>query len=256
MYCQDVQHLLHPYSDGELDLVRHVEIEAHLTACAACAEQEKNLRSLRAALASPSLYHRAPAALRTRIQRATRPVTHGRRRSAVQLAATAAGVFLLIGASATIGILLSKTGTSADDRVVEQVVAGHVRSLQVEHATDVASSDLHTVKPWFRGKLDFSPYVPDVSPQGYTLSGGRLDFLSNRPAAAIVYYRRLHPINVFSWPSGNNEQTSVRKLSRQGFQIRHWQQSGMTYWAISDLSDHEIDEFVRLFREQSVAMPP
>lgn len=257
MKCRDVQHLLHPYSDGELDLVRHVEIEKHLAECAECAEKEKHLGALRATVSSPSLYHRASAALRTRIQLVTPPVTRGRRVSK-QFAATAAGVLLLVGASATIGMLLSKTRTSADDRVVEQVVAGHVRSLQVEHATDVASSDRHTVKPWFRGKLDFSPHVPDLSPQGFSLSGGRLDYLADRPVAALVYYRQLHPINVFIWPSANanDEERVGRKISRQGFQIRYWQRYGMTYWAISDLNDHEIDDFVRLFREQSPALPP
>ena len=261
MKCRDVLQLLHPYSDGELDLVRHVEMEKHLAECAECAEQERNLRSLRAAVSSPSMYYRAPAALRTRVQLSTPPVTTPpvaprRRRVAMQFAAIAAGVLLLIGASATIGMFMTRVGMSDDDHVAEQVVAGHVRSLQVAHATDVASSDLHTVKPWFRGKLDFSPHVPDLSPQGYSLSGGRLDFLVDRPVAALVYYRRLHPINVFSWPSASDEVHAVRKSSRQGFQIRSWQRDGMTYWAISDLSEQEFDEFVQLFLKSSVESHP
>jgi len=251
MNCQDVRHLLHPYSDGELDLVRHVQIEAHLTDCAECAEQEKRLRSLRAAIASPSLYHRAPAGLRTRVQLATRPVTHGRRRLSLQLTGIAAGVLLLVGASATIGMLMLRAGLSADDRLAEWVVAAHVRALQVDHLTDVASSDQHTVKPWFRGKLDFSPQVPDFSAQGYPLSGGRLDYLADRPVAALVYHRKLHAINLFTWPAHNDGEKAVRGLSRQGFHIRYWQTSGMTYWAISDLNDREFDEFVRLFQENS-----
>src|ERR1700722_7115176 len=147
MNCRDVHNLLPPYSDGELDLVRHVEIEEHLSECANCAEQEKNLRSLRAVLSSPALYYRAPAALRTRIQRATPMLTRGKRRSSLRLAAIAAGILLLIGASATIGMLWSRAGTSADDRLADRVVVSHVRSLQVEHLTDVVSSDRHTVKP-------------------------------------------------------------------------------------------------------------
>jgi anti-sigma factor RsiW len=251
MKCPDVRHLLHPYSDGELDLVRHVEIEDHLTGCAECAEQEKHLRSLRAAISSSSLYHKAPASLPTRIQLATPPLTRGRRRSSLQFAAIAAGVLLLIGASAAIGMLLSRARTPADDQLAEWVVADHVRSLQVDHLTDVPSSDRHTVKPWFRGKLDFSPQVPDLSPQGYALSGGRLDYLADRPVAALVYYRRSHAINLFTWPAVNDEEKAVRARSRQGFHIRYWQRSGMTYWAISDLNDQELDEFVRLFQEHS-----
>lgn len=256
MKCRDVRQLLHPYSDGELDLVRYVEIEKHLTECAECAEQEKHLRSLRAAISSPLLYHRAPAALRRRVQLTTPSVSQRRRRSALQLAAIAAAVLLLIGMSTTIGVLIPRAGTSANDRLAEWVVAGHVRSLQVDHLTDVASSDRHTVKPWFRGKLDFSPQVPDLSPQDYALFGGRLDYLVDRPVAALVYYRGLHAINLFTWPAVNDEVKTVRGLSRQGFHIRYWQRSGMTYWAISDLNEQEFDEFVRLLQEHSPQLQP
>ncbi len=251
MKCRDVQHLLHPYSDGELDLVRHVEIEEHLAGCAECADRVKNLRSLRAAVSSPFLYYQAPPALRQRVQLATSPVTRGRRRSWVQLGAIAAGLLLLIGAAATTGMLFPWMGTSTDDRLAERVVASHVRSLQVDHLTDVVSSDQHTVKPWFRGKLDFSPQVPDLTLQGYSLSGGRLDYLTDRPVAALVYHRRLHAINLFTWPAGDDDEKTTRGMARQGFHIRYWQRSGMTFWAISDLSEQEFDEFVRLFQQHS-----
>jgi anti-sigma factor RsiW len=251
MKCQDILRLLIPYTDGELDLARHLEIDEHLAECPKCAEQESHLRSLRAAVSSPALYHRAPATLRKRIQLAKPPATHGKRRSSMQLAAIAAGVLLLIGASVTIGMLLSHSGTSADDRLAEFVVASHVRSLQVNHLTDVVSSDRHTVKPWFQGKICFSPQVPDLSPQGFTLSGGRLDYLAGQPVAALVYNRGLHAINLFTWHADNDEEKAVRALSRDGFHIRHWQRSGMTYWAVSDLNDQELDEFVRLFQEHS-----
>jgi len=253
MTCQDVLQLLHPYSDGELDLVRQIEIEEHLVGCADCAEQEKRLRSLRAAIASPLLYHRAPAALRSRIPFATPPVTRVQGRSSVHIAAIAAGVLLLVGASGVIGMLFSRAGTSTDDRLAELVIAGHVRSLQAEHLKDVASTDRHTVKPWFRGKLDFSPQVPDLTPQGYALSGGRLDYLDNRPVAALVYNRRLHVINLFEWPVASDEEKAVRSFARQGFHIRSWQRSGMIYWAISDLNDQEFDEFVRLFQMSNLS---
>jgi anti-sigma factor RsiW len=248
--------MLHLFSDGELDLVRHVQIENHLTQCAGCAEREKHLRALRAALSSPSLYYRAPAALRARVQLAITPVKSGRRRLPGRLAAIAAGILLLIGTSATVGTLLSRAGSSNDRRLAEWVVAGHVRSLQVDHLADVLSSDRHAVKPWFRGKLDFSPLVPDLSPQGYALTGGRLDYLADRPVAALVYHRRLHTINLFTWPAGDDRDKAVQSLSRQGFHIRYWQRSGMTFWAISNLNDQELDEFVRLFQEHSQELHP
>ncbi|OWK45333.1 hypothetical protein FRUB_01664 [Fimbriiglobus ruber] len=229
-------------------MVRHIEIDGHLAECAECAAREKSLRSLRTAASSPTLYHRAPAGLAARIRLTMPPVTRKRRRLSLRLAATAAGVLLLIGATATVAVLMSRAG-GTDDRLAERVVVGHVRSLQVEHLTDVASSDRHTVKPWFLGKLDFSPPVPDLASQGYPLSGGRLDYLADRPVAALVYHRRLHAINLFTWPAANDEEESVRGLSRQGFHVRHWQRAGMTYWAVSDLNDQELDTFVQLFRE-------
>ena len=256
MNCPELRLLLEPYSDGELDLVRRVEIEGHLAECAECAEQEKRLRSLRDAVSSPSLYHRAPAALRRRIQLATPPLTGGRRRPILRLAAVAAGILLLAGATGTVGVFLSRPTASADDRLAELVVVGHVRSLQVDHLTDVVSTDRHTVKPWLVGKLDFSPQVPDLSEQGYTLSGARLDYLADRPVAALVYNRALHAINLFTWPAANNEERPLREFSRQGFNIRHWQRAGMTYWAVSDLNGRELDEFVQLFQEQSPALRP
>ncbi len=251
MKCQDVLRLLHPYADGELDLARQLEIDEHLAECAKCAEQERHLGSLRAAISSPALYHRAPAALRKRIQLTKPPAIDRKRRSSVRLAAIAAGVLLLIGASVTIGMLLSPSKPSADDRLVELVVDSHVRSLQVDHLTDVTSSDRHTVKPWFEGKIGFSPQVPDLSSQGYALLGGRLDIVADRPVAALVYKRGLHTINLFTWHADVDEEKAVRGLARQGFHIRHWQRSCMTYWAISDLNDEELDEFVRLFQEHS-----
>jgi anti-sigma factor RsiW len=259
MNCQDVKNLLDPYSDGELDLVRNLEIEEHLSTCAACAQQEKSLRSLRSALSSRSLYHAAPAALRDRVQQlqsAPSLLARERRQSWVQPVAIAVGILLLIGISATIGVLLSRATNPTGGRVEDWVVAGHVRSLQVNHLTDVVSSDRHTVKPWFRDKLDFSPQVPNLSAQGFALSGGRLDYLDERPVAALVYQRGRHAINVFTWPAGSNGDKAVRDLGRQGFHLRSWQRSGMNYWAISDLNDEDLDQFVRLFQEHSAESQP
>jgi anti-sigma factor RsiW len=169
---------------------------------------------------------------------------------AVAAAALLAGVL-------TLGMLWPRSGgASAEDRLAEVVLASHVRSLQVDHITDVASSDQHKVKPWFRGKLDFSPRVVDLSSDGYALSGGRLDYLADRPVAALVYHRQQHVINLFTWPVKDDEERPVRSLSRQGFHIRSWQHSGMAYWAISDLNPQELDEFVRLLGEHSSATPP
>jgi anti-sigma factor RsiW len=155
----------------------------------------------------------------------------------------------LIATSATLGVILSRAGVTAEDRLAELVVASHVRALQATHLTDVASSDRHTVKPWFRGKLDFSPQVPDLTAQGYVLSGGRLDYLTDRPVAALVYLRRSHVINLFLWPTGEAGESPTLAQSRLGFNIRHWRRAGMAFWVVSDLNDQELDEFVRLYRD-------
>jgi anti-sigma factor RsiW len=261
--CRDVRNLLHPFADGELDLVRHLQIEHHLADCSECAERERGVRQLREALAVPRLRYTAPDALRSRLESvlaqqsdpAPAPPARPKKRKTAVLVATAAGVVLLVAASLTAGAYLSRP--NAEQRVAEQVVAGHVRALQVAHATDVASSDRHTVKPWFLGKVDFSPQVPDLSPHGYVLTGGRLDYLADRPVAALVYRRRGHLINVFTWPAADDrDERSVRSLHRQGFHIRHWRQSGLACWAISDLNPRELDEFVRQFCEQAAVTPP
>jgi len=262
MNCDEARPLLHPYVDRELDLLRHVEMEEHLQGCPACAEQEQSLRSLRVALSEPSLYYRAPTALMIGESTSValspfaprKNVTFAeRRKSRLPLIASAAGVSCLAAAAIALFLLL-RIGQSADDRLAESIAACHIRSLQVDHLKDVASSDQHTVKPWFRGKLDFSPQVPDFSTQGYTLIGGRLDYLADRTAAAIVYQCRLHILNVFQWPVAGDDR-NVRAFSRHGYHIRVWQRAGMAYWAISDINDRDLDEFVTLFQEQATEAP-
>jgi anti-sigma factor RsiW len=135
------------------------------------------------------------------------------------------------------------------DLVARDVLAGHIRSLMVAHLTDVESDDRHTVKPWFRGKLDFAPTVPDLTRQGFRLLGGRLDYVSDRPVAAVVYRRRQHVINLFLWPAGDKPQAAPRVAAGQGYHLVHWIGGGMNCWAASDLNPEELSKFVDLVRE-------
>jgi anti-sigma factor RsiW len=137
----------------------------------------------------------------------------------------------------------------ADDRLGRELVAAHVRSLLAEHLLDVRSSDRHTVKPWFLGKLNFAPPVPDLAGHDFPLAGGRLDYLDDRPVAACVYKRRQHVINLFVWPSDSAPNRGAGTATRQGYHLAHWCQGGMTYWAVSDLNEAELQEFARLIQE-------
>jgi anti-sigma factor RsiW len=137
-----------------------------------------------------------------------------------------------------------------DQFLATQLIASHVRSLMANHLTDVASSDQHTVKPWLDAKLDFAPPVVDLSSEGFPLVGGRLDYLDNRPVAALVYQRRKHFINLFVWPAGAGAERTTKAISRQGYQLVHWLDSEFNYWAVSDISEKELHEFEQLFEEQ------
>jgi anti-sigma factor RsiW len=137
---------------------------------------------------------------------------------------------------------------SPDDVLAQEVVASHVRSLMANHLTDVPSSDRHTVKPWFDGKLDYAPPVKDLSELGFRLIGGRLEYLAGKPVAALVYQHRNHFVNLYVWPANRQLETEVSITEKQGFSLFHWTSGGMTYWAISDLNDTELREFAQLFR--------
>jgi anti-sigma factor RsiW len=127
------------------------------------------------------------------------------------------------------------------------VVASHIRSLMLNHLSDVASTDQHTVKPWFDGKLDFSPVVEDFASKGYPLVGGRLDYLNKQPVAALVYQRAKHIINLFSWPDDRPDlKEALQTATLQGYHLIHWVQGGSNYWAVSDLNESELTAFVQL----------
>jgi len=246
--CQQTHELLHGYVDGELDLVKSIEIEQHLADCESCSQTYKGLRGLSAVVRNDALRFQPPTDFEKRLRSTLRREDKAERKPSALfqwpwlLAATLCGAILVVG----FGLAGMFTRQSPDDLLAQEVVASHVRSLMADHLTDVPSTDQHTVKPWFDGKLDFSPTVKDLTPQGFVFTGGRLDYIGNRPVAAIVYLRRQHPINLFVWPATAAPVLNEKALERQGFNIIRWSNGGMTYWAVSDLNLAELQQFAQL----------
>jgi anti-sigma factor RsiW len=248
MKCEDARTLLDGYADGELDLVNHLQIEQHLGECADCEKIYQDGVAMRLALSDKSLYFRAPISLREAIKASIReadPAETPRARwsqwrwTPVLAAATVLAAVLITS------LTVLRPSVSNEDLLAKEFVASHVRSMMVDHLMDVPSTDQHTVKPWFADKLDFSPPVVDLGAQGFALEGGRLDYATGRPVAALVYRRRGHVINLFIFPATDNPDSPGKTLARQGFNLIHWNRSGMTFWAVSDLNVNELQEFVQ-----------
>jgi anti-sigma factor RsiW len=252
LICQEAHKLIDPYLDGELDLVRSLEIEAHLKDCQTCAQVYTELRSLHAAVSDTTLRYEPPAALRNRVRSVVRDegeLTNRSSRLTWRWLVPVAAVAVLVIVALSLFALLSRPSTS--DLTAQEIVSSHVRSLMEKHLTDVPSSDQHTVKPWFDGRLDFSPPVKDLASAGFNLVGGRLDYIGNRPVAALVYQHRQHYINVFVWPATGASDASARALVRQGYNLINWNNSGMNHWAVSDLNLAELQQFVQLLQNDS-----
>jgi anti-sigma factor RsiW len=250
VHCNEIADLLHPFVDGELDLDRSLAVERHLQECLACAGAVKKLQALGNALAEPALYHRAPVGLRERVRAALRPAGQPRAGGRpFPWRALAVAASLAFVATLTWATLRGLSLPSTDELVAQQVVASHVRSLMLPgRDVDVASSNQHTVKPWFNGRVTFSPPVKKLDGAGFELIGGRLDYLDRQQVAVLVYKRRDHVINLFVWPAADRSAQPPRTLTIQGHYVIHWSDGDLTYWAASDLNEQELREFVELVR--------
>jgi anti-sigma factor RsiW len=261
MTSEHVREELSAYVDGELAPDRAMQIADHLTSCAECAGDYAAMLATVRTVRAEMVQLRAPDVLRARVRASLREEPRGavrrvapapRRAWRIPWNAVAAALVLVVASS---GLTMVATSRGAPDApVAEAVLASHIRSLMPEHLTDVRSNDQHNVKPWFNGRLDFSPTVPRLDEQGFPLLGGRLDYVHGRPVAVVVYGRRQHVINVFSWPASDDRAATPEPRSRNGYNLERWRQGGVEYWAVSDLNSAELQTFAELLRR--AAQPP
>jgi anti-sigma factor RsiW len=261
--CDLTQRFVPGYMDGELDLVRTIEMETHLKDCPGCAQKLEDQQGVRALLRQSSLAYAAPAVLRDRIQsslRASRVAIEvqeaGMKWPSLRVWQWAGAVAALTLLSLSCWQLAARLRAPASDRrIAAEVLSNHVRSLEADHLMDVVSTDQHTVKPWFDSKLDFSPPVEDLASDGFPLAGGRLDYLDGREVAALIYQRRNHFINVFVWPTPTRSDSTQSIESRQGYNIVRWTRGEFQCWAVSDIGASDLAGFVRLFEDYNSSEP-
>lgn len=252
MNCPEMNPLLHAYVDGELDVMRSLDVERHLKTCAACSAAKRSLQSLHSALRHSGLSYSAPSSLRKRLlsEVSENPNETRPRNSAPWL-----WQWLAVGALgfAVMTLMLRPAGVSNQNRLADEAISSHVRSLMPGHLIDVVSANPHTVKPWFNGKIDFAPTVKDLTEEGFPLIGGRLDYLDSQTVAALVYKRNPqtndglgHTINVFVWPAKRIESGIIQT---RGYNVINEDVNGLQYSIVSDLNSKELGDFARLLQE-------
>jgi anti-sigma factor RsiW len=258
MNCQECYDYVDAYLDNELDVAATILVKQHLRDCSRCQQLLESRKAVSALLDNPQVSFEAPDSLMGKIQ-SVLPVAAPmvKPRSARRLVipwfsvplAMAATIALMLGLA-----FLNQRGMPDRSRgitLAQDVISSHVRSLLATHLLDVTSTDQHTVKPWFDGKLKFAPPVHDFADHGFRLTGGRLDYFNGREVAALVYQRRLHIINLFIWPAESTGDTAAESFAKDGYNVSHWNRGGFAFWAVSDVNAEDLQAFADLARQQS-----
>ena len=248
MQCQESKKILDAYVDNEVDLMQSVALEEHLAGCTDCSQMLEGRRALKDSIHNADLRYAAPPELLKSVRKSLRmpeektsvPKWQWFRMASLGFASATAVCALIVA------IAWFALHTPADQKMAQLLVDNHVRSMMASHLVDIPSSDQHVVKPWFNGKLTFSPKVTDFKDKGFPLDGGRLDYVDNESAAALVYKRNQHIINIFEYPGGGSSSSKV--FQERGYNIVHWTNEGMQYWVVSDLNLPELQQFVELMK--------
>ena len=247
MRCEDCRELLSARIDDELAAEDVRGLEDHLSSCSECAREYRVMSDVHNALSRNHLNYKAPDLLKARIRSAITqaPVVTEQHRPRNQWWRLLAASVAIATVSSLVTFEIARAPGSVP--VTNDIVASHVRSLQPGHLTDIVSTNQHNVKPWFNGRVDLSPPVPDLASSGFVLVGGRIDYVGGRTVPVVVYARRQHLINVYSWPTTDESAASPRMTTRNGYHLIEWRQGGMQHWAVSDLNDKELTELVKAF---------
>ena len=258
MNCQECHELIDPYIDNELDVSTAILVKQHLRDCSHCQQLFESRKALQALLNNPQLQFEVPNSLRGKIQSALPAATsRAKHRSGSRSVIPWISVPLALAAALAVvlGLVFLNQGGMFDrsrgNALAQDVISSHVRSLLATHLLDVPSTDQHTVKPWFDGKIKFSPPIRDFADQGFRLIGGRLDYINGREVAALVYQRRLHIINLFIWPSESSPTTAAESFAKDGYNVLHWNRDGFEFWAVSDVSAGDLMAFADLEMKQA-----
>ena len=259
MNCKEFVNWIDAYVDQEVELTRQLEMEQHVKGCSVCARSLQARQALQTAVRRAPLRFDPPSGLEQRLHRALEQQADPTRGQPGAEAEAGFGWRGWWGGFVSAAVLTSTIfligpslmRPSQENRLAQEVMNSHVRALMSNHLTDVTASNQHVVKPWFNGKIDFSPEVHDWADHGFPLAGGRVDYIDHHPVAALVYHRALHPIHLFIWPGKSDEMSPMKLMRRRGYHLFHWSDAGMTYWMISDLNANELKELADLIRAES-----
>jgi anti-sigma factor RsiW len=256
--CSEWELMLHGFVDNELDAAHSLQIERHVATCPHCARQLEGLQTLKQRIAQPGVHWRTPDHVRAQVlaaisREAAMPARAPEPRGFSALEFVRRWLFVPSLAALAASLFLVVAPMTDRSSISDEVVASHVRSLLVDHLTDVATSDQHTVKPWFNGKIDFAPPVVDLVREGFPLAGGRVDYIGGRVVAALVYKRQSHVINLFVWPASSDGTAATvhTAASRDGYNIENWQAGGLNFWAVSDGNADDLARFRDAFSNRT-----